>query len=124
VKKPGIHGRQKEMVETSYAVLIPCKNGEETIEQTLQSILSQTIPPKKIIVVDDASKDKTRQILQKYSEVLTIRLDHNLPRDFARVPQLINLMASRIGKPYSYIMISGDDSIYPKNYVELLLKEF
>jgi len=112
------------MVENSYAVLIPCKNGEETIEQTLQSILSQTIPPSKIVVVDDASTDRTREILQKYPEVLKIHLSHNLPRDFARVPKLINLMLRSITKPYIYMMISGDDSVYPRNYVEVLLNEF
>src|SRR3990170_9021664 len=112
------------MVKASYVVVIPCKNGEETIGQTLQSILSQTIPPQKIIVVDDASTDRTPQILQKYPRVLTICLNHDLPRDFARVPKLINLMLRSISKPYIYIMISGDDSVYPRNYVEVLLNEF
>ncbi len=112
------------MVEPAYTVLIPCKNGEKTIEQTLQSIFSQSIQPKRIIVVDDASKDGTPQILRKYPKVLTIRLEHNLPRDFARVPKLINLMLQHVSEPNGFIMISGDDCIYPKDYVELLLEEF
>lgn len=112
------------MVEPAYTVLIPCKNGEKNIEQTLQSIFSQSIQPKRIIVVDDASKDGTPQILRKYPEILTIRLEHNLPRDFARVPRLINLMLQHVSEPNGFIMISGDDCIYPKDYVELLLEEF
>jgi len=117
-------GRLELMVETSYVVIIPSKNGEATIEQTLQSLLGQTIPPKKIIVIDDASTDGNPQVLKKFPEILTIRLVHNLPRNFARVPELVNLGISRISKPCSYAMISGDDCIYQQNYVELLLKEF
>jgi glycosyltransferase involved in cell wall biosynthesis len=112
------------MADRSYVVLIPCKDGQETIEKTLQSILSQTIAPKSIIVVDDASTDNTPRILEKYPQILTIRLDHNLPRDFARVPKLVNLMLNRMPKTYAYVMISGDDSVYPTEYIELILREF
>jgi len=112
------------MAENSYTVLIPCKNGEKTIQQTLQSIFSQTVPPKKIIVVDDASIDSTPSILKKYRGVLAIRLEHNLPRDWARVPKLVNLMLQHVPERTGFIMISGDDCLYPRDYVELLLNEF
>jgi len=123
-EKPRASGSARPSVETSYAVLIPSKNGEATIEQTLQSILSQTIPAGKIVVIDDASTDATPQILKRFSQVTTIRCEHKLPRDFARVPRLINLGLKRISEPCSYVMISGDDSLYPSNYVQLLLEQF
>ena len=104
----------------SYAVLIPSKNGEATIAQTLQSILSQTIPIGEVIVIDDASTDATPQILKRFPQVITIRFEHKLPRDFARVPKLINRGLKRISKPCSYVMISGDDSLYPSNYLQLM----
>jgi glycosyltransferase involved in cell wall biosynthesis len=123
-EKPRPSGSAKPSVETSYAVLIPSKNGEATIEQTLQSILSQTIPAGKIVAIDDASTDATPQILKRFSQVTTIRCEHKLPRDFARVPRLINLGLKRMSEPCSYVMISGDDSLYPNNYVQLVLEEF
>lgn len=116
--------RRKPSPATSYAVIIPSKNGEATIEQTLQSIVSQRVPPKQIVVIDDASTDATPQILKKFPQATVIRLEHNLPRDFSRVLKLVNLGLSRVSEPCSYIMISGDDSLYPNNYVQLLLEEF
>lgn len=110
--------------DTSYAVVIPSKNGEATIEQTLLSIVSQIAPPRQIIVIDDASTDATPQILKKFTQATVIRLEHNLPRDFSRVLRLVNLGLSRVSEPCSYVMISGDDSLYPSNYVQVLLKEF
>jgi glycosyltransferase involved in cell wall biosynthesis len=112
------------MPDRSYTVVIPCKDGETTIEQTLQSLFSQSIPASEIIVVDDASKDRTPQILKKHAKVYSIRLEHNLPRSWARVPRLINLALDQISKPVGYIMISGDDCIFPATYVQRLLEEF
>jgi glycosyltransferase involved in cell wall biosynthesis len=114
----------KQRGDNSYAVLIPSKNGEATIEQTMQSILSQTIPAGEVIVIDDASTDATPQILKRFPQVTTIRFEHRLPRDFARVPKLIDRGLKLISKPCSYVMISGDDSLYPDNYVQLVLEEF
>jgi len=117
-------GRQGPRVEASYAVLIPSKNGEATIEQTLRSVFSQTVSAREIVVIDDASTDATPRILERFPQVTKIRLEHKLPRDFARVPKLINLGLSRVSEPCSYVMISGDDSLYPNNYVQLVLEEF
>jgi glycosyltransferase involved in cell wall biosynthesis len=112
------------MADMRYTVVIPCKDGETTIERTLQSLYSQSIPATEIIVIDDASKDRTPQILKKHAKVRAIRLEHNLPRSWARVPKLINLALDNMSKPVSYVMISGDDCLFPPTYVEALLKEF
>ena len=51
-----------------FSVIIPVYNGADTIERALDSMLAQSYPPVEIIVVDDASSDKTHEILQdKYS---------------------------------------------------------
>jgi len=114
----------RSAVKSSYVVIVPCKDGEATIRQTLQSLLEQTIPPETVIVIDDASTDETPEILKEFSTVCTIRLNHNLPRDFTRVPKLINLGLNQIVAPCGYVMISGDDCVFPARYVELLLSEF
>jgi len=41
------------------SVVIPACNNEKTIVRALDSCLGQTLPPKEIIVVDDASRDGT-----------------------------------------------------------------
>lgn len=47
----------------SYDVIIPAWNAQNTIVETLQSIIAQTIKPNKIIVVDDGSSDETRSVV-------------------------------------------------------------
>ncbi len=112
------------MADTRYTVAIPCKDGETTIERTLQSLYAQSIPATEIIVIDDASKDRTPEILKRESKIRVFRLEHNLPRSWARVPKLMNLAVEKMSKPVSYFMISGDDCLYPPTYVEELLKQF
>lgn len=47
-----------------FSILIPSYNGEKIIEETLRSILAQSFSDYEIIVSDDASKDKTEEIVK------------------------------------------------------------
>jgi biofilm PGA synthesis N-glycosyltransferase PgaC len=51
----------------SISILIPCYNEEVSLEQTIQACLDQTYPVDEIIIVDDGSKDHSRDILKHYS---------------------------------------------------------
>jgi len=48
------------------SVIIPTKNSEATIEKCLRSIRNQTYPNIEIILVDNYSRDNTREIAQKH----------------------------------------------------------
>ncbi len=48
--------------------IIPVYNGEDYIIEALNSVLNQTHQPDEILVVDDASTDKTLAIVKKYSK--------------------------------------------------------
>ncbi len=50
------------------AVITPVRNGERFIKQTLDSILAQTFRDFVVVVVDDASTDGTRAILDGYTD--------------------------------------------------------
>ena len=50
----------------NYAIVIPAKNEEKTIGETLHSVATQTIPPVKCIVVDDGSTDRTSEIVRNF----------------------------------------------------------
>lgn len=52
------------MVEVT--VIIPTYNNEETIGRAIDSIIGQTYKNWKLIIVDDASKDNTPNILKEY----------------------------------------------------------
>ena len=48
------------------SVISPCYNGEKYLPAFLDSVLRQTYPNIELIVVNDASEDKTQEILEKY----------------------------------------------------------
>lgn len=50
------------------SVLIPARNEEKNIERTLLSIKSQNYPNLEVIVIDDASTDKTYEIAKKLAK--------------------------------------------------------
>ena len=51
---------------------MPTFNGERFLEETLSSIFEQTFTDYEVIVVDDGSTDRTREILARYADQLII----------------------------------------------------
>ena len=50
------------------SVLMASHNGAKYLRQSLDSILSQTFSDFELIIVDDASTDKTLKILEEYAK--------------------------------------------------------
>ena len=71
-----------EQIKDLVSVVTPVHNAEKYIETTLKSILNQTYKNLEVILVDDASKDSSREIIKKYekidSRVRPILLDNNV----------------------------------------------
>ena len=53
---------------SSISVIIPAYNAEKFIGEAIESVLNQTRPAKEIIVVDDASTDRTAEIARSFGE--------------------------------------------------------
>ncbi|WP_104500511.1 glycosyltransferase family 2 protein [Acinetobacter indicus] len=51
------------MVYSDLTVIIPCYNAEKSIERCISSIVTQSLLPKRVIVVNDCSIDSTLSIL-------------------------------------------------------------
>ena len=60
------------MKNSEVSIYVPVYNGQNTIESCINSILSQTVKPNKILVVNDNSTDQTAEILKKYSDKIEI----------------------------------------------------
>lgn len=60
------------MNNSEVSIYVPVYNGQNTIESCLNSILSQTVKPNKILVINDNSTDETAEILKKYSDKIEI----------------------------------------------------
>jgi glycosyltransferase involved in cell wall biosynthesis len=60
-------------METSLkiSIITVVRNGEQHIEQTINSIISQTYTNIEYIIIDGNSKDRTVEIIKKYNQYLT-----------------------------------------------------
>jgi glycosyltransferase involved in cell wall biosynthesis len=59
-------GTTGQAMDPSVSVIIPAFNAETFLEETLDSVLSQTFDDYEIIVVDDGSTDRTPEVLKRY----------------------------------------------------------
>jgi glycosyltransferase involved in cell wall biosynthesis len=55
------------------AAIVPLFNGRRFIREAIDSILSQELKPREVIVVDDGSTDGGASLLSSYPEILVIR---------------------------------------------------
>jgi len=107
----------------NYYIVIPAYNEEKNIELTLNSILKQTILPKKIIVVNDNSTDKTLEIAERFSNkydfidiINTNSQQVHLPG--SKVIKAFNMGLETLDENYDFIVKLDADLILPKNYFE------
>ncbi len=66
-----------DLSSLSVSVALATYNGEQYIEEQLQSILEQSLSPMEIVICDDASNDNTFEVLQSYKALDVIRLHRN-----------------------------------------------
>jgi glycosyltransferase involved in cell wall biosynthesis len=59
-------------VNMTYSVAIPAYNAARTIQETVSSVLNQTVPPCEIVVVDDGSSDATAEIVNQFGGCVRI----------------------------------------------------
>lgn len=113
----------------NYYIVIPAYNEEKFIALTLQSLVEQTLLPKKIIIVNDNSTDKTPEIVlafaKEYSFVTLVNKKSNtvhLPG--SKVIEAFNEGLKYIDNNYDFIAKLDADLIFPKNYFETISKHF
>lgn len=50
-----------------YVLISPCRNEADYMRQTLDTVVAQTMPPTRWVIIDDGSTDATAQILAEYA---------------------------------------------------------
>lgn len=92
------------------SVVIPCYNASKFIRRTITSVLRNPYRPIEILVVDDGSKDDSREQVQKLAERFPeIRL---LPKENGGVSSARNL-GIREAKGDYVALLDADDLLYP-----------
>ncbi len=106
------------------AALIVCRNEEDHIGSTIDSLKRQTYPVDLIVVVDDGSTDNTRKIAESKGCIVLSLPYHE--ESYVGRPELaerwnIGLAHVRKFSP-DYVLLMGADHVLPPNYVEEILK--
>jgi glycosyltransferase involved in cell wall biosynthesis len=58
------------MKNIKFSIITISRNAEQEIEDTMQSVLKQTIPPYEYILIDGVSEDNTVSVIEKYLPIL------------------------------------------------------
>lgn len=113
----------------NYSVIIPAYNEEKYIADTLKSLVSQTLLPYEVIVVDDGSTDNTSHIVEGFTRQYNfIRLITNqaeakhLPG--SKVIKAFNEGLKHLQKSVDFIVKLDADLILPENYFEMIAGKF
>ena len=101
----------------SISVLIPAYNCSRTIQATLDSVLSQTLPPDEVIVVDDGSTDNTSAILDSYGQQITVLRQPNRGAAAAR-----NALVKKAGG--DLVAFLDSDDLWNPTYLEVQRRLF
>ena len=56
-------------MENLVTIVTPCYNSQQTILQTIESVIKQTYPNWEMLIVDDCSTDGTADIVKRYENI-------------------------------------------------------
>ena len=101
------------------SILIPCYNHEKYIEDSIRSIWQQNIDNIELIVIDDGSKDKSFEKLQKLQKLSPIDMYIEKQNNMGVTKTLNKALKLAKGQ---YISILASDDKYEQNSLLPLLK--
>lgn len=113
----------------NYYLVIPAHNEEEFIALTLESLVSQTLLPKKVVIVNDNSTDKTAEIVQAFAKEnpfisLVEKKSSAIHLPGSKVIQAFQTGFETLDDNYDVIVKLDADLIFPTNYFETITKHF
>ncbi len=113
----------------AYILITPARNEAHFIEETINSVVSQTIRPLKWVIVSDGSNDGTDEIVGGYVAqhdwIELVRLPERAERNFAGKAAAFNAGCARVaGLEYDVIGNLDADVSFDENYLAFLLSKF
>ena len=113
----------------NYYLIIPAHNEAKFIASTLQSIEAQTLPPKRIVIVNDNSTDDTPNIAASFartnSDISLINNSsdpHHQPG--SKVIRAFLKGLATVDENYDFIVKLDADLMLPENYFETIAAHF
>ena len=112
-----------------YYVIIPAHNEADFLSSTLESVVKQSLLPKKVIVVNDNSTDNTEKIIDRYSNNFSFILKRNRRSSEIHMPgskviQTFNYGLEVLDDEFDFIVKLDADIILPLDYFEQIAQIF
>ena len=106
--------KYKKKFSPKISIIIPVYNGENYLNEAINSALNQTYKNYEIIVVNDGSTDNTEDIIKKYKDKITYYKKKN-----GGVSSALNVGIKKMTGDY-FLWLSHDDIILPNHIQELV----
>jgi poly-beta-1,6-N-acetyl-D-glucosamine synthase len=117
-------------VDMRYVVITPVRDEEKHLEDTIKSVLQQTVLPTEWVIVDDGSSDRTGIIADRYArQYQWIRVVHRENRGFRKsgggvVEAFYAGHDSLQQKDWEFVVKLDGDLSFAKDYFEKCFKYF
>jgi len=102
-------------INARISVIIPNYNRETLVGDTISNLLSQTLPPQEIIVVDDGSTDKSVEVIRSFGDKIKLIRQANQGPGAARNAGLRIAMGE-------FVQFQDSDDLYSLNKLEVQAK--
>jgi poly-beta-1,6-N-acetyl-D-glucosamine synthase len=112
-----------------YALITPARNEEAFIEETIKSVIGQTILPLRWVIVSDGSTDRTDDIVQQYAAkhdwIELLRMPERQERHFAGKVHAFDAGYEKV-RDLNYNIIGNLDAdvSFEEGYISFLLSKF
>ena len=115
-------------VSKDYVLITPARNEERHIEKTIAAVTSQTVLPKKWVIVDDGSTDRTHEIVSRHeakSEFICLIRKESAKRDFGSKVRAFKLGYEQIlDMDFGFIGNLDADVSFDPDYYQRILSKF
>ncbi|CAH8285181.1 glycosyltransferase involved in cell wall biosynthesis [Mariniflexile fucanivorans] len=113
----------------NFYIIIPAHNESSSIGLTLDSLVNQTLQPKRVVVVNDNSTDDTQHIVEAYTKIHPFISLINSKSSNEHLPgsKIINAFYKgyeTLNEDYDLLCKFDADLIFPSNYLEQLALHF
>lgn len=121
--------RNTKLNQVPYVLVTPARNEEAFIEKTIISVINQTVLPLKWVIVDDASTDKTPEIIKRYLPehpwIEMVQMPPRRDRSFAAKVNSFNAGYEKVkGLEYEVIGNLDSDVSFESDFLGFLIAKF
>lgn len=114
---------------SNYVIITPANNEAAFIEQTIAAVIAQTVRPLKWVIVNDASTDQTREIVESHARqhnfIELVNVQRAAGRHFGNKVRAFNTGLERVKNlNFDFIGNLDADISFAPDYFSSLLKQF